>query len=239
MLNKKYQNFAKWNIYQIYPRSFFDSNNDGNGDLQGVILKLYYLKKLGINAIWLSPFFASPMFDNGYDISDFKKIDRIFGTMSDFEKLIQEAHARNIKIIIDLVANHTSTEHFWFKEAIKSKDNYYHNYYYFFDEIPNNWQSCFSGSAYEYVDSIKQYYLHSFAKEQADLNWDNKNVRDEIKSIVDFYVKKGVDGFRCDVLDMISKDFTNEDGNHNGEHLHQYINELFNRKHLKNIFTVG
>lgn len=239
MLNKKYQNFAKWNIYQIYPRSFFDSNNDGNGDLQGVILKLDYLKKLGINAIWLSPFFASPMFDNGYDISDFKKIDKIFGTMSDFEKLIQEAHARNIKIIIDLVANHTSTEHFWFKEARKSKDNYYHNYYYFFDEIPNNWQSCFSESAYEYVDSIKQYYLHSFAKEQADLNWNNKNVRDEIKSIVDFYVKKGVDGFRCDVLDMISKDFTNEDGNHNGEHLHEYINELFNRKHLKNIFTVG
>lgn len=239
MLNSRFQKFAKWNIYQIYPRSFYDSNNDGNGDIKGITLKLDYLKNLGINAIWISPFFASPMYDNGYDISDYKDVDKIFGTMDDFDELIREAHLRDIKIIVDLVANHTSTDHYWFKEAIKSRDNPYHDYYYFFDEIPNDWQSCFYGSAYEYVDSLKQYYLHSFAVEQADLNWNNVKVREAIKDVVDFYVKKGVDGFRCDVLDMISKNFSDPDGNHNGVHLHEYINELFGRPHLENIFTVG
>lgn len=239
MLNERYQKFAKYNIYQIYPRSFYDSNNDGMGDLKGIVLKLDYLKELGINAIWISPFFASPMIDNGYDIKDYLQVDPIFGTMEDFDLLIKEAHNRDIKIIIDLVANHTSTEHYWFKEAIKSKDNPYHDYYYFFDEIPNDWKSCFYENPYEYVPNLKQYYLHSFAKEQADLNWNNPKVREEVKNIIDFYVKKGVDGFRLDVLDMVSKDFSNPDGNHNGPYLHAYIKEVFGRPHLKNIFTVG
>ena len=239
MLNARYKRFAKYNIYQIYPRSFYDSNNDGVGDLKGIILKLDYLKTLGINAIWMSPFFESPMIDNGYDISDYLKIDPVFGTMEDFDLLVKLSHEKNIKIIIDLVANHTSTKHYWFQEAIKSKDNPYHSYYYFFDKIPNDWKSCFYGSPYEYLSNLRQYYLHSFAKEQADLNWDNPQVREEIKKIVDFYINKGVDGFRCDVLDMISKDFDNSDGNHNGVFLHQYINEVFGRPHLKNIFTVG
>lgn len=239
MLNDRYKNFAKLNIYQIYPRSFMDSNNDGNGDLNGIILKLDYLKELNINAIWISPFFTSPMIDNGYDISDYQDINPMFGTMDDFKRLIVESHKRGIKVIVDLVANHCSTEHKWFKEAIKDKNNKYHDYFYFFDEIPNEWNSVFSGSAYEYVPSLNQYYLHSFAIEQADLNWENPEVREEIKNIVDFYVNLGVDGFRCDVLDMISKDFSNPDGNHNGPRLHEFINELFGRPHLKDIFTVG
>ena len=239
MLNEQYKNFAKMNIYQIYPRSFKDSNDDGNGDLKGIISKLDYLKNLNINAIWISPFFKSPMVDNGYDISDYLDINPMFGTMDDLKELIKEAHNRGIKIIVDLVANHCSTEHFWFKEAIKDKTNKYHDYFYFFDEIPNSWQSCFFGSAYEYVPSLNQYYLHSFAIEQADLNWENKEVREEIKKIVDFYVGIGVDGFRCDVLDMISKDFNNPDGNHNGPRLHEFIREIFGRPHLKDIFTVG
>ena len=239
MLNKQYEKFAKLNIYQIYPRSFMDSNNDGNGDLVGIISKLDYLKELNINAIWISPFFSSPMVDNGYDISDYLDINPIFGTFDDFKKLIFEAHKRGIKVIVDLVANHCSTKHRWFQEAIKDKNSKYHDYFYFFDEKPNDWQSCFYGSAYEFVPSINQYYLHSFAVEQADLNWENEEVRKEIRHIVDFYVENGVDGFRCDVLDMISKDFNNPDGNHNGPRLHEFIRELFDRPHLKNIFTVG
>ena len=239
MLNKQYEKFAKLNIYQIYPRSFMDSNNDGNGDLVGIISKLDYLKELNINAIWISPFFSSPMVDNGYDISDYLDINPIFGTFDDFKKLIFEAHKRGIKVIVDLVANHCSTKHRWFQEAIKDKNSKYHDYFYFFDEKPNDWQSCFYGSAYEFVPSLNQYYLHSFAVEQADLNWENEEVRKEIRDIVDFYVENGVDGFRCDVLDMISKDFNNPDGNHNGPRLHEFIRELFDRPHLKNIFTVG
>jgi len=238
MLSTKYKKFAKWVIYQIYPKTFCDSNNDGIGDLNGVISKLDYIKSLGVNAIWLSPFFKSPMKDNGYDIEDYLDVNPIFGTKNDFKKLIKEAHKKDIKIIVDFVGNHTSNKHKWFKEALKSKKNPYHSYYYFFDKIPNDWKSVFGGSAYTYVTSLKQYYLHSFCVEQPDLNWDNPKVRKEMQHIIDEYVKLGVDGFRCDVLDMVSKDFK---ANKNGgaKYIHKYIQELFSRPHLKDIFVVG
>ncbi len=226
------------NIYQIYPRSFCDSNNDGIGDLKGVISKLDYLCELGVNAIWLCPCFNSPNEDNGYDVADYCDIMDEFGTMDDMKTLIAEMHKRGMKIILDLVPNHTSTAHKWFQESRKSKDNPYSNYYYWFDNPPNHWQSCFGGTAYQFDEVRGQYYLHSYAVGQADLNWENPKVVEEMQNVVDFWVDLGADGFRIDVIDQISKDFV-AGKNCFGPHLHEYINALFGRKHVRHIFTVG
>ncbi len=238
MLSERYQQFLRMNVYQIYPRSFMDSNGDGIGDLQGVIQKLDYLKELGINAIWLCPCYKSPNDDNGYDISDYRDIMDEFGTMADMKALIRELHARGMKLIMDLVPNHTSTEHRWFQESRKGKDNPYSDFYYWFDEVPNDWQSVFLGSPYEFDEVRGQYYLHSFAVRQADLNWNNPAVVKAMQDIVDFWIDQGVDGFRIDVIDMISKDFeTGKNGF--GPHLHEYIQALFGREKTADLFTVG
>ncbi|WP_027709035.1 alpha,alpha-phosphotrehalase [Zooshikella ganghwensis] len=239
-------------IYQIYPKSFKDSGQQGTGDLQGIISKLDYLKKLGIDAIWLTPIYCSPQIDNGYDISDYYNIDPSYGSMEDFERLIEEAHTRNIKIIMDLVVNHTSTEHQWFKEAIRSETSPYHNYYIWrkgnAENPPNNWQSKFGGSAWEFVPHLDKYYLHLFAKEQADLNWENPNVRQEVQKVVEFWLKKGIDGFRLDVINLISKqqDFPNDaigDGRRfytDGPRVHEYLQELSKAVFIPwNAMTVG
>lgn len=197
-------NYKDLIIYQIYPLSFFDSNDDGIGDLEGIISKVSYIRNLGANAIWLSPIYESPLEDNGYDISDYKKINPIFGDMETFKKLLKVFHDSGIKVIMDLVVNHTSKEHFWFQEALKGKDNKYHDYYIWKDKQPN-WKSLFGGKAFEYVKELDEYYLHLFAKGQPDLNWENENVRAEIKSVLKFYLDMGVDGFRCDVINLISK----------------------------------
>ncbi len=238
MLCKKFRDFLNMVLYQVYPRSFMDSDGDGIGDLNGVISKLDYLKDLGINAIWFSPCFKSPNDDNGYDISDYRDIMDEFGTLDDAKKLIAEMHKRDMKVIFDLVPNHTSTAHIWFQESRKSKDNPYSDYYYWYDSPPNDWQSSFGGSAWAYDEVRGQYYLHSYAISQADLNWENPKVVKEMQNIVDYWVDLGVDGFRCDVIDRISKDFS---GNQNefGPHLHKYINALFGREKTKHIFTVG
>ena len=225
-------------FYQIYPRSFCDANGDGIGDIQGIISKIDYLKTLGINAVWLSPCYPSPNKDNGYDVSEYRAISPTLGTMPDFEEMLDCFHKNGIKLIIDFVANHTSTEHVWFQESRKSKDNPYRDYYIWRKTPPNDWQSLFGGSAWECDEKTGEYYLHSFAKEQADLNWENPKVRAEMKTVIDFWVDKGVDGFRCDVLDMIAKDFERGQ-NGNGERLHEYIRELFGRDKTENIFTVG
>ena len=225
-------------FYQIYPRSFYDANGDGIGDIQGIISKMDYLKTLGINAVWLSPCFPSPNKDNGYDISDYRAISPELGTIEDFEKILDCFHKKGIKLILDFVANHTSTKHVWFQKSRKSKSNPYRDYYIWRKTPPNDWQSIFGGSAWEYDKETDEYYLHSFAKEQADLNWDNPKVRAEMKAIIDFWVKKGVDGFRCDVLDMIAKDFKRKQ-NGNGARLHEYIHELFGDKTTAKLFTVG
>jgi len=238
MLCTKYNDFLRLVIYQIYPRSFFDTNGDGIGDLNGVTAKLDYIKDLDANALWLTPCFKSPNVDNGYDVSDYCDIMDEFGTMHDMEKLIEEAHKRGMKIILDLVPNHTSTEHKWFRESRKGKDNPYSDFYYWYDEIPNDWESAFRGSPWEYDEVRGQYYLHTFAKEQADLNWDNPAVRQAIKDVVDFWVRKGADGFRIDVIDCISKDFEKGE-NSLGPHLHEYINEIFGRDEVSHLFTVG
>lgn len=211
-------------IYQIYPRSFMDSNGDGIGDLQGIISKLDYLKDLGIDVIWLSPVYKSPNADNGYDISDYRDIMLEFGKMSDFDILLSEAHSRNIKIVMDLVVNHTSDEHKWFIESRSSKDNSKRDYYIWRDskngKEPNNWGSCFSGSAWEYDDTTGQYYLHLFHKKQPDLNWDNENVRSEVFDMMKWWCDKGIDGFRMDVINMISKTPGLPDGPQTGDSLH-------------------
>ncbi len=238
MLTKRQEEFYDWTFYQVYPRSFKDSNGDGIGDLNGITEKLDYLKELGVNAIWLSPCYKSPNDDNGYDISDYCDIMDEFGTMEDWKNMINEMHKRDIKLIMDFVANHTSSEHKWFQEARKSKDSPYRDYYYWADKPLNDWKSCFGGSAWEYDEVAGQYYLHSYAIRQPDLNWENPKVREEMIKVVDFWVDLGVDGFRCDVLDQISKDFENNKIS-NGPHLHEYINMLFNREKTKNIFTVG
>lgn len=238
MLKGKFKDFTGLVIYQIYPRSFKDSNGDGIGDLRGVISKLDYIKDLGANAVWLCPCFKSPNVDNGYDVSDYRDIMDEFGTMQDMDELIDGLHSRGMKLILDLVPNHSSTEHKWFQESRKGKDNPYSDYYFWFDEIPNDWESAFRGSPWKYDEKRGQYYLHTFATEQADLNWDNPAVRKEMNDIVDFWVKKGVDGFRIDVIDCISKDFDN-DKNMFGPHLHEYINGLFGRDEVAHLFTVG
>ncbi|MBY4961042.1 alpha-glucosidase [Streptococcus suis] len=192
-------------IYQIYPRSFQDSNGDGIGDIRGIISRLDYLYELGIDAIWLSPVYQSPMDDNGYDISDYQGIAPEFGTMEDMEELIAEGHKRNIKIIMDLVLNHTSDEHFWFQEALKGPDNPYYDYYVWADE-PNELRSTFSGSAWEYIPHLNKYYLHQFSVKQPDLNWKNPALKQEIWDMINFWIEKGVGGFRLDVIDLIGKE---------------------------------
>ncbi len=208
------KNFLWWRdgiIYQIYPRSFADSNNDGIGDLQGIISKLDYLQELGIDAIWLSPIYPSPDVDFGYDVADYKAIDPKFGTMKDFEQLVREAKQRQIHIILDLVLNHTSDQHQWFIDSQKSKQNPYHDFYLWRDPKPNgappnNWQAIFGGSAWEYSTELDQYYYHMFYKEQPDVNWRNPEVRNALLGVFRFWLKKGVDGFRLDVFNAYFKD---------------------------------
>ncbi|ELC7282988.1 alpha,alpha-phosphotrehalase [Aeromonas veronii] len=204
-------------IYQIYPKSFQDSAARGTGDLKGIMARLDYLKTLGVDALWLTPVYVSPQVDNGYDIADYLAIDPAYGTMDDFEALLAAAHERDIRIVMDIVVNHTSTEHTWFKSALGDKNSPYRDYYIWRDPVdggvPNNWQSKFGGSAWELDPATGQYYLHLFAREQADLNWENPAVRAEVKNIIHFWAKKGVDGFRLDVINLISKDqtFPNDD----------------------------
>lgn len=208
------QDFLWWRdgvIYQIYPRSFADSNNDGVGDLQGIISKIDYLQALGVDAIWLSPIYPSPDVDFGYDVADYKDIDPKFGTMKDFESLVKQAKKRKIHIVMDLVLNHTSDQHEWFTESKKSKDNPYHDWYLWKDpklngDPPNNWQAIFGGSAWEYDPDLGQYYYHMFYKEQPDVNWRNPNVRAAMLDVFRFWLKKGVDGFRLDVFNAYFKD---------------------------------
>lgn len=237
-MNKDRERMQDLIFYQVYPRSFSDSNGDGIGDLNGITAKLDYLQWLGINAIWLSPCYKSPNRDNGYDISDYRDIMDEFGTLADWERLIGQAHKRGIRLIMDLVANHTSDEHFWFRQARSSRQNPYHDYYYWADKPLNDWQACFGGSAWEYNEPTGEYYLHSFAVQQPDLNWENPRVREEMRAVVDYWADKGVDGFRCDVLDYISKDFS-AGKMFNGPRLHEYIRELFGREKTARLFTVG
>lgn len=233
----KYRNAV---IYQVYPKSFADSNGDGIGDLQGIISRLDYIKSLSADAIWISPCFPSPGVDNGYDVSDYKDIAPEYGTLADMEELIAKAGALGIGIILDLVANHTSSEHEWFRKSREGKDNEYSDFYYWADRPLNDWKGAFgTGSAWVYDAKRGQYYLASFAREQPDLNWTNPKVREAIADVVDFWIGKGVYGFRCDVLDMISKEFDKPDGNGNGPELHGYIRGLFGRKIAENVFTVG
>ena len=245
-------------VYQIYPKSFQDTNGDGIGDLNGIIKRLDYLKELGIDVLWLSPVYDSPQDDNGYDISDYRKIYEKFGSNEDMERLIDEAHARGIKIVMDLVANHTSDEHKWFEESKKSKDNEYSDYYFWKEpkedgSEPNNWGSSFCGTAWEYCEERGQYYLHFYSKKQPDLNWENEKVRNEIYDLMKYWMDKGVDGWRMDVIASISKytdfkDYEPQLGKKyitgfmhtNGPRLHEYIQEM-NREVLSkyNGMTVG
>ena len=229
--------------YQIYPRSFNDSNGDGIGDINGIREKLDYLKELGIDVIWLSPVYKSPNDDNGYDISDYYDIMDEFGTMEDMDNLLKEANERGIKILMDLVVNHTSDEHKWFIEAKKSKDNEYRDYYIWRDSVdgnePNDLGSTFSGSAWQYDETTGQYYLHLFSKKQPDLNWENGKVRNEVYKMMNFWVDKGIGGFRMDVIDLIGK-VPDEMITGNGPKLHEYLQEM-NKAALegKDLLTVG
>ncbi len=225
-------------IYQIYPKSFQDSAARGTGDLKGIMARLDYLKTLGVDALWLTPVYVSPQVDNGYDIADYYAIDPAYGTMEDFEALLAAAHARDIRIVMDIVVNHTSTEHAWFKSALGDKNSPYRDYYIWQDPVaggvPNNWQSKFGGSAWALDEITGQYYLHLFAREQADLNWENPAVRAEVKNIIHFWAKKGVDGFRLDVINLISKDqaFPNDgigDGRRfytDGPRIHEFLQDV-------------
>ena len=230
-------------VYQIYPRSFKDSNGDGIGDINGIREKLDYLKELGIDVIWLSPVYKSPNDDNGYDISDYYDIMDEFGTMEDMDNLLKEANERGIKILMDLVVNHTSDEHKWFIEAKKSKDNEYRDYYIWRDSVdgnePNDLGSTFSGSAWQYDETTGQYYLHLFSKKQPDLNWKNEKVRNEVYKMMNFWVDKGIGGFRMDVIDLIGK-VPDEMITGNGPKLHEYLQEM-NKAALegKDLLTVG
>ncbi|MBS5129592.1 MAG: alpha-glucosidase, partial [Lachnospiraceae bacterium] len=245
-------------VYQIYPRSFCDSNGDGIGDLNGITSKMDYLKELGIDVIWLSPVYESPNDDNGYDISNYRGIMKEFGTMEDFDRMLAAAHERGIRIVMDLVVNHTSDEHPWFVESRKSKENPYRDYYFWREgkdgKEPNNWGSCFSGSAWEYDKTTDMYYLHLFSKKQPDLNWDNPKVRDAVFDMMDWWCQKGIDGFRMDVISMISKVPGLPDGpkapgalygsygpySVHGPHVHEYLQEM-NRRVLSkyDLLTVG
>ena len=241
-------------VYQIFPRSFCDSNGDGIGDLNGITGKLDYLKELGIDVIWLSPVYKSPNDDNGYDISDYQAIMDEFGTMEDFDRMLATAHEKGIKIMMDLVVNHTSDEHKWFIESRKSTDNPYRNYYIWRPakedgSLPNNWGSCFSGPAWEYDKTTDMYFLHLFSKKQPDLNWDNPAVRQDVFDMMNWWLKKGVDGFRMDVISLISKEpglpdkepgingYATFNVSANGPHVHEYLQEM-RQKALNNADTI-
>ena len=247
MTKKDNTNQTKWwksaVIYQIYPRSFADSNHDGIGDLQGIILKLDYLEKLGIDAIWLSPVCKSPQDDNGYDISDYQDIDPMFGTLTDMEELIAEAGKRHIRIIMDLVLNHSSDEHYWFREARKSRENPYHDYYVWRDgaegQLPNDMRAAFGGPAWEWVPEVGQYYFHQFSVKQPDLNWENPKLRREIYDMINWWMEKGVGGFRLDVIDQIAKE-PDRKITCNGPRLHEFLRELSRETFQKgDLVTVG
>ena len=244
-------------IYQIYPRSFFDSSGNGIGDLNGISKKLNYIKSLGVDMVWICPFYKSPNKDNGYDISDYKDISKIFGDLNTFDTLLKKMHSLGLKLIIDLVVNHTSDKHPWFKKARKSRESKFHDYYIWKDgekdKKPNNWKSVFSGSAWKWNEQTKEYFLHLYTKNQPDLNWENPTVRKEVYSIIDFWLSKGVDGIRMDVISLISKrlDFKNIPNNMifidvmekyyaNGPRVHEYIKEM-NKKVLSkyDIVTIG
>ena len=247
MTKKDNTNQTKWwkstVIYQIYPRSFADSNHDGIGDLQGIISKLDYLENLGIDAIWLSPVCKSPQDDNGYDISDYQDIDPMFGTLSDMEELIAEAGKRHIRIIMDLVLNHSSDEHYWFREARKSRENPYHDYYVWRDgaegQLPNDMRAAFGGPAWEWVPEVGQYYFHQFSVKQPDLNWENPKLRREIYDMINWWMEKGVGGFRLDVIDQIAKE-PDRKITCNGPRLHEFLRELSRETFQKgDLVTVG
>ena len=230
MLDKtKYGWWKSAVFYQVYPKSFQDSDGDGLGDIPGIISRLDYLETLGVDGIWLSPVCASPQADNGYDISDYRAIWPPFGALADMERLIAEAKKRGISIIMDLVLNHTSDEHRWFQEALRSRDNPYHDYYVWRDGTPecppNDMRACFGGSAWEYVPALGQYYFHQFAVKQPDLNWDNPKVRRELYDMIRFWVDKGVEGFRLDVIDQIAKE-PDRKITARGPRLHEYVREL-------------
>lgn len=243
-------------VYQIYPRSFKDSDGDGIGDIPGIIDKIDYIKSLGVDVIWLSPIYKSPNDDNGYDISDYYSIMDEFGLMDDFDELLHKTHTLEMKLIMDLVVNHTSDEHFWFRESQKSKDNPYRDFYFWKKpqngNPPNNWKSYFGGSVWEFDDRTEEYYLHLFSKKQPDLNWESPKVREEIYKIMKFWLDKGIDGFRMDVIPLISKRLGFEDSEYdnfgktvvnyyaNGPRVHEFIQEM-NKEVLSkyNIMTVG
>ncbi|MBM7662739.1 oligo-1,6-glucosidase [Bacillus mesophilus] len=245
-------------VYQIYPRSFNDTNGDGIGDLKGITEKLDYLKDLGVNVIWLSPVYKSPNDDNGYDISDYQDIMDEFGTIEDWEELLAEMHKRGLKLIMDLVVNHSSDEHAWFVESKKSKDNPYRDYYIWRPgkdgKEPNNWESAFSGSAWQYDEQTDEYFLHLFSKKQPDLNWENPKVRQEVYNMMSWWLDKGIDGFRMDVINFISKvpglpDAPNPEGKRyvgggeyfiNGPRIHEFLHEM-NKEVLSkyDVLTVG
>ena len=241
--NFKEQWWHKSTVYQIYPKSFNDTTGNGQGDINGIIEKLGYLKKLGVEVLWLTPMYKSPQADNGYDISDYYNIDENYGTMQDFEKLMEEAHRRGLKIVMDIVVNHSSTENEWFKKS-EQEDPEYRDFYIWKDAVngkePTNWQSKFGGNAWKYSEKRKQYYLHLFDVTQADLNWENENVRKKVYEMIRFWLNKGVDGFRLDVINLISKDqrFLNDDGSDkrfvpdgrrfytDGPKIHEYLKEM-------------
>lgn len=226
-------------VYQIYPKSFMDANNDGFGDIRGIIEKLDYLKDLGVDILWLTPYFASPMEDNGYDVADYLDINPMFGDMKDMDELLDECKKRDMYVMMDIVANHTSKDHKWFKESRSSKDNPYRDYYIWRDEKVHDMQSIFGGSAWEYDEQTKQYYLHLFAKGQPDLNWDNPKVLQEIADIINHWLDKGVKGIRFDVIDLIGKEIDNNITGY-GPKLHERIRELNEKSFGRyNIITVG
>lgn len=242
--------FKSSTVYQIYPKSFYDSNGDGVGDIRGIIGKLDYIRSLGVDYIWSTPFFVSPLNDNGYDVEDYRKINPLFGTMEDVEELIREAGKRGMGLMFDMVFNHTSTRHEWFQRAL-SGDREYMDYYIFKDGKPDapptNWQSKFGGPAWEYVPSLKKWYLHLFDVTQADLNWENPKVREELKDVIRFWKDKGVKGFRFDVVNLISKpeiyeDDAKGDGRKfysDGPHIHEYLKELVADTGIGDMITVG
>ena len=242
--------FSEKVIYQIYPKSFKDSNGDGLGDILGILEKLDYLKELGVDYLWLTPVFLSPQKDNGYDVADYRKIDSRFGSMEDLEKLIEKSNEKGMGIMLDMVFNHTSTAHEWFQKAINGEREYQD--YYIFKEgspdcPPTNWQSKFGGSAWEYVESLGKWYLHLFDVTQADLNWENPKVREELKGVIRFWKEKGIKGFRFDVVNLISKPeiFENDtvgDGRRfytDGPHVHEYLKELVKDTEIEDFVTVG
>ncbi len=243
-------------MYQVYPRSFQDSNSDGIGDIRGIIKRIEHFVELGVDLIWLGPVYDSPNDDNGYDIRDYRKIHSDFGTMEDFEELLSELHKNGIRLIMDLVVNHSSDEHFWFKESRKSKDNPYRDYYYWRDgkegSVPNNFESFFGGSTWEWDEKTQQYYLHLFTKKQPDLNWENPCVREEVYDIMRFWLDKGIDGFRMDVISLISKRLPFSQSNYddinqmiehdyaNGPRIHEFLTEMYEKVLCHyDVMTVG